>query len=612
MKATYVLFALILLGVFIPVVSAQEPTLISAETTFDSAMLVTEDNYADALIAASASLSEGEPVLLTDGKSLSDDTITAIEDNGIEEITIVGGPLAIDDKVEQALINRGIKITRIWGATRYGTAAELARRKWVEGSVDAVIAPDTIGRANGNNYGNVNLGKSFAVSKRIPLLLTDKDNLSSEVVEAIGDLGIQKVWVIGPVSDGVKTELQSLGVEVVNMTAAQIRAEIQANASFEGKYPTLVVIAHKEFQDVLKHPVDIAQHAVVVDITSEDEIQNVLDVAAETTYDRMIVVGNPELATAVRDALRDEGYDPLLRTGRALGLVNQFVQENKGALLQFKEKHQERIGQLEPQLMERSLRYEENTRAMLDRGIQFVEDNEIELTDAQKARIDKGYELLDNAAAEIDAGNYYNAVKETAKVRAAVRMAVWNLKTPSQKQQEINEETAPAFGNVAKQRIMDNLDTAVEHIEARIADLNEQGISDTSTLQKLTQAEEKLSTLKTSMESEDYKVAYGQLVAINARLKDVRTFRLQNLTQFTNAERTWVKARIEAVKTLRERIAERITEIKQNRFEIAKQLRTSEESSETTETETEDTTETETEDTTAGAQTQTQAGQTIS
>ena len=73
---------------------------------------------------------------------------------------------------------------------------------------------------------------------------------------------------------------------------------------------------------------------------------------------------------------------------------------------------------------------------------------------------------------------------------------------------------------------MNDLNTAIEHLEARIVDLKEQGLTDTATLQKLTWAEEKLTALKTAMDGENYKVAYGQLVSINEHLDDIKEFRL--------------------------------------------------------------------------------------
>jgi len=66
------------------------------------------------------------PVLLTEPGSLPSDTATALTNLNIQQVIVMGGPMAFSDNVVTSIENMGISVLRIAGQTFGATSAELA------------------------------------------------------------------------------------------------------------------------------------------------------------------------------------------------------------------------------------------------------------------------------------------------------------------------------------------------------------------------------------------------------------------------------------------------------------------------------------------------------
>lgn len=103
--------------------------------------------WPDALAASSLAAYQGRPILLTTTESLPGQTADAIRRLSIRDVTIAGGTSAVGPGVQQSLEGMGVSVGRVSGATRYDTAAALARL--------AVGAGETVTRtwaASGENF----------------------------------------------------------------------------------------------------------------------------------------------------------------------------------------------------------------------------------------------------------------------------------------------------------------------------------------------------------------------------------------------------------------------------------------------------------------------------
>lgn len=78
--------------------------------------------WADALAAGNLATRQLAPVLLTDGATLTSDTLAALRRLEVVKITIVGGTGAIAASIQDELQADGFEVARLSGKTRYATA----------------------------------------------------------------------------------------------------------------------------------------------------------------------------------------------------------------------------------------------------------------------------------------------------------------------------------------------------------------------------------------------------------------------------------------------------------------------------------------------------------
>ncbi|MDA8070827.1 MAG: cell wall-binding repeat-containing protein [Actinomycetota bacterium] len=240
-------------------------------------VLATNRSYQDALSASYLAGQLGTGVLLTSPDSLSASATSAIRIEGITEVYVIGGPEAISSTV----INQVKALTAydcggntpvtslvgtpenvqvvgpIYGQTADGTAQAVAEYFSTAG-VNSMTVPGAYGMYNdttGNSSsapstteplrtailatdaGFQDAASASAIAyKGYPLLLTPTASLGSQAQQAIVNLGIQQVIVMGgplAISDNVVTQLQALGVSVLRIAGQDLGDTSQMTAQFE-------------------------------------------------------------------------------------------------------------------------------------------------------------------------------------------------------------------------------------------------------------------------------------------------------------------------------------------------------------------------------------------
>jgi putative cell wall-binding protein len=231
-------------------------------------VLATDARFPDALTSAYLASSLGTGELLTPTDSLSAATLNAIRLEGITQVYIVGGPLAVStavsDQLESTLAyNCGgttpltsagpvhIEVVRIAGATEYDTAQWVAEYpapsnvgtlnvagayvgtdrtggtgRYNDTAGNSSAAPGTSSTlptaivATGRTFQDAESASVLSYADRIPILLTMPTSLSPQVSSAITNLGIKQVIVMGgplAITDAVVSSLESLGVSVLRI-----------------------------------------------------------------------------------------------------------------------------------------------------------------------------------------------------------------------------------------------------------------------------------------------------------------------------------------------------------------------------------------------------------
>ncbi len=172
--------------------------LIAAEVVADSgtnsAILVSGYDFPDGLSVGPTAAIAGRPNQLT---------LMTLTDLGIENVTIVGGPVAVSEAVTEELETAGFTVDRIAGSNRYDTALQVAAAMFGE--------PDEVVIASGENFPDALAAGPLATRSNAPLLLVQKDRVRQDVLDYLKEKDIRTVHVLG--GDAVISEAVFQAIE---------------------------------------------------------------------------------------------------------------------------------------------------------------------------------------------------------------------------------------------------------------------------------------------------------------------------------------------------------------------------------------------------------------
>jgi putative cell wall-binding protein len=199
------------------------------------AVVARADDPADALAGSYVAGSHIGPVLLADRTRVPQATLDALQALGVHKVRVLGGPTALGPEVVGQLQAAGYTVERVAGNDRYATAAAVARNS---GSANIGAKGDlgpTAILANGLRPADALSAGPLAFGQQWPVLLTATGSLPAPTQQAIADLGIRHVVVVGgtsAVGDAVVTQLRSQGRTVERVAGADREATATAVADF--------------------------------------------------------------------------------------------------------------------------------------------------------------------------------------------------------------------------------------------------------------------------------------------------------------------------------------------------------------------------------------------
>jgi hypothetical protein len=253
---------------------------VPSATNETPAVLVTNGSYQDALSASYLAGQLGTSVLTTPTNSLSPDALNSLRLNGVTEVFVVGGPLAVSQANVTQLQNTpafncggvsqrttidgqpvNLVVQQIFGQTADGTAAAVATFPGAgvpgtghfpgayDGSLNdttgsngspASSAPDTSVTtailATDQSFTDAASASAIAQTNHFPLLLTGPSSLSPDAVTALTNDAVQQVIVMGgpiAISDNVLTQVEALGISVLRVAGQDFTDTSQLLAGFE-------------------------------------------------------------------------------------------------------------------------------------------------------------------------------------------------------------------------------------------------------------------------------------------------------------------------------------------------------------------------------------------
>lgn len=211
----------------------------------DYAVIVNGENYPDALAAAPLAAKYEAPILLTGADSLNAYTSSEISRLNVKNVFIVGGKGVVSQSVEDSLKSRDIKVTRLSGDDRYGTALEVAKK--VGKSKEVVLI-------NGNDFKDGMTIASIAALKQIPIILTQGDYMPADVKKYLNNTSkMDQVYVVGDtntISDGAISSLSNVKRIGTGNAYGKNVSVIEAFAG-EIDTSTLYIASAKDFPDSL-------------------------------------------------------------------------------------------------------------------------------------------------------------------------------------------------------------------------------------------------------------------------------------------------------------------------------------------------------------------------
>ncbi len=210
---------------------------------------------ADAVVAAPYAKAMGYKLIYTPTDELSDEAKRELELNNIKKVIIVGGPVAVSNKVENEISKLNIKTERVWGETRVETSIKLFER-WVK--EDPNVAKKLV-IAEGFNEKII----PAAVSFDAPVLYY-APNKEKEVVDALksANVKIDDAVIIG-------TSVPKVIVNDVSKMSKTLLVDVDKNP--ENVIKTSISIVKRLNPDITKKPV-----AVVVFEKSKNPIINAI------------------------------------------------------------------------------------------------------------------------------------------------------------------------------------------------------------------------------------------------------------------------------------------------------------------------------------------------
>ena len=205
--------------------------------------------FPDALAASAVAASQGAPILLTNGKALSTETLSELKRLKPVRIFAVGGTSAVSRGVFDAL-KRIAPTQRISGSDRYTTGVNLVKQGFDKADTAFVVT--------GRNFPDALAATGAAGKVGAPLILVDGNStrVGATQMKLLSALKVKNIKIIGgtsSVSGPIFHQLSAAGYKV-DRIAGDDRYESAArinNAFFKGAVKTAFVADGSNFPDAL-------------------------------------------------------------------------------------------------------------------------------------------------------------------------------------------------------------------------------------------------------------------------------------------------------------------------------------------------------------------------
>ncbi|MFL0270299.1 cell wall-binding repeat-containing protein [Candidatus Clostridium radicumherbarum] len=156
--------------------------------TCDNAILVTGEDYPDALCSVPLAAKLKAPILLTERNNLNSNTLNEIRRLNVKKVFIIGGTGVITEKVEKTIRSLNLETERLAGTDRYETCVKIAEK--MGQPTEAFIT-------TGEDFPDALSAAPVASVKNVPILLTSKKIWPASIKAYLNKTNIKNTYVIG-------------------------------------------------------------------------------------------------------------------------------------------------------------------------------------------------------------------------------------------------------------------------------------------------------------------------------------------------------------------------------------------------------------------------------
>lgn len=159
------------------------------------AVIAAGTDYPDALAGGPLAAVLDAPLLLANPSGVAEVTLSALDDLGVDQVTVLGGEAAVPDDAVEQLASAGYDVERVAGSTRFSTAAEVAER--VDGDGTGSLDDQRVVLASGLGFADALVAAAPAGMVEAPILLTAPDQLPGATETALAGLDPDELIVVG-------------------------------------------------------------------------------------------------------------------------------------------------------------------------------------------------------------------------------------------------------------------------------------------------------------------------------------------------------------------------------------------------------------------------------
>ncbi|WP_307741495.1 cell wall-binding repeat-containing protein [uncultured Mobiluncus sp.] len=210
----------------------------------DTAVLVRDDDYPDALVAGPLAANYNAPILMTPTKQVPHRVVDALRTHGFTKVILVGNPGAISAGAASQLQNAGFQVQRLGGQDRYRTAGAVADHLLVARGQDK----SDVYLATGVDYPDALSASSAAIKNVGVVLLTPRRTVDGTSQGWMNSAKAAKVVAVG--GPAVKAAERSVHLDEKQVGFDRYEtAEKVASAYFPPNPGRIAVATGKDFPD---------------------------------------------------------------------------------------------------------------------------------------------------------------------------------------------------------------------------------------------------------------------------------------------------------------------------------------------------------------------------